>query len=305
MNMNIDGNTFNSLSLYADLTDDAQDNEKLEALQNMILAAAPDATPEQVGQAIDDAIAQAKAENPDSPVNMEEIFETAVKSLNSECTDEAVTNIKNAWQEFTGINNLNQDDIGQILVSPFSFVATDEDASVATIQNTLALLVLLMIEIAGEESANQLLEGFDQKDTIMALAKEKAAKLREKAWVNFGFGLAAAGSQALGGLSQMIGSGVGLGGVSEKAAKSWAGLGQGAGSLGQAGSTTCNAIAGLWTGLIDADIAEIEGKSQVASINKDTADKLKAKAEELIKTMINLLQTIAQAKHGVLTSIKV
>ena len=294
MSMNIDGSTFGNLELYADLTDNTQDNEKLDALKNMILAAAPDATPEEVGKAIDDAIAQAKAENPDAPVNMEEIFETAVKQLNSDCSDEAIQNIISAWQDFTGVSSLSQDDISQILVSPYVFVACDETTSVATIHNTMAMLILMMIEIAGEESADQLLAGFAEKDTIMAIAREKKSELTTKAWVNFAFGMTAAAVQGLAAFASMV-----------PAAKGNQGLAQAFSGLGQAISGMVNAGGQAWAGLIDADIALLDGESQVAGMNKETRDKLKAKAEEVIKTLMNLLMTIAQAKQGVLTKIQV
>lgn len=349
MNMNIEGNTFDSLRLYADLTADGQaDNEKLAALNDQILAAVPGATPEQVSLAIEEAMQQAKNEDPDAPVDMAKIFETAVKQINSQCGDEAIKNIINAWQDFTGVANLSKDDIGQILASPFGFVATDDNTSLSTIHNTMAILMLMMIEIAGEESANQLMEGFAQKDTIMEIAKQKKSELVTKAIVNMVVGLVSAGIQ---GISSGIALGVSIKGVSESGkalkefktgsdikgtvdpdtmspdqikvknaeaqthfkqsglhgakATSLGGLGQAISGLGGAGAGAVNAFGSLWTGIIDGNIAVLDGESQEAGINKETADKLRAKAEEIIQALFKLLNTMAQARQNLISNIKV
>lgn len=330
--------TFDNLSLYTHLTADSnQDNQKLADLKNQMLSAVPDASQEEITAATDKAIQDARTANPDSPLNMEEIFETAVRQLNPGCENEAITRIRNAWQDFTGVNNLSQDDIGQILVSPFGFVASDENTSLATIQNTMAILFLLMIEIAGEESANQLLEGSIQAEKIMEIAKNKKNKLIEKAIVTAVTGFISAAVQGIASTASMACSIKGLSDTNKgikasnaadalakdsgpelevntltklgdsyfsKASASGS-MGQAISGLGQAGGGAVNAIGGLWAGIIDGEIAVLDGESQVVNINKDTADKMKKKAEELIMAMMNILKTIAQARHDTLSNIKV
>ncbi|MCK5099137.1 MAG: hypothetical protein KAR45_13600, partial [Desulfobacteraceae bacterium] len=265
-----------------------------------ITAAVPDATPDEIGQAID----KIKAENPNW--TMDQVFEAAIKQLNPNCDDKTINEIRNSWQEFTGVSDLSKDDISQILASPLGFVLKDEGTSETSVKNLIALLMLLMIEIAGEESANQLLEGCKQRDSIMEIAKEKASDIRMKAVVNLVIGLcsaavqigasAAAMSSASKGMTAAKAGNMGLSTAYGAQGSAQAGIGQGL-------STACNAIGGLITGLIDANIALLDGESQVASTNKDIADKLRQKATELMQSCLKLLESMSQADYQTMTAI--
>lgn len=308
----IGGNNFDTLQLYAEMTGTEQDDKALENLNQQILAAVPDKTPEQVGEAID----KIKSDNPNW--TMDQVFEAAIGELNPDCDAEAINEIRSSWQEFTGVSNLSTDDVGKILASPFQFVTNDKDSSEKTIKNTLAVLMLLMVEIAGQESANQLFEGFQQRDEIMTIAKEKANDLRTKAIVSLVTGLISATIQI--GASSLAMSSASKGLNASKAASapgltpqdsgslgslssSYGGMSNAWSGMGQAASGACNTVGGFISGMIDAKIAIKDGESQVAGIQKDTADKLRQKAGELVQAVMNLLQAMNQADYQTMTAI--
>ena len=60
---------------------------------------------------------------------------------------------------------------------------------------------------------------------------------------------------------------------------------------------------GLAAGKIDADIAVNEGESQVASAEQEMANKMRQKASELIQSLFNILQNIAQVDYQTMTAI--
>ncbi|MBI9092601.1 MAG: hypothetical protein JEZ12_25575 [Desulfobacterium sp.] len=296
----IGGTNFDSLQLYGEMTGTQQDDRALATLNDEILAAVPGATPEEVGQTID----RIKAEKPNW--TMDQVFEAAIKELNPSCEAETINTIRAAWQEFTGVSNLSNDDIGNILASPLGFVTGDDQASERTIKETLAVLMLLMIEIAGEESANQMFEGFQQRDEIMTIAMEKADDIRTKAVISMVVGLASAAVQIGGSAMSMGGASKGLNAAkvgNVGLAQAHGGMSSAWSGLGQGGSAVVNSVAGLLTGMIDAEIAIKDGESQVAGIQKETADKLRQKVGELIQACMNLLQAMNQADYQTMTAI--
>ncbi len=296
----IGGTNFDTLQLYAEMTGTEQDDQAIEKLNQDILAAIPDSTPEEVGEAID----RIKTANPSW--TMDQVFEAAVRELNPGCDTEKINQIRTSWQEFTGISSLSTDDIGKILTNPAEYVLGNPEITEKTIKNTMAMLMLLMVEIAGEESANQLLEGFAQRDEIMAIAREKAKDIMAKAIVNLVVGLASAAIQIGASASAMSNASKGLNAAKAgdgALAGAYGGKSQAIAGLGQAGSSACSALGGLITGMYDADIAIKDGESQVANINKETSDKLKQKASELIQNCISMLQSMSQADYQTMTAI--
>jgi len=293
-------NNFDRLQIYAEMTESAQDDQIIETLNTQILAAVPDATPKQVGEAID----QIKADNPNW--TMDQVFEAVIGELNPDCEADTINQIRSSWQEFTGVSNLSNDDISEILASPIDFVSNDDAASETTIKNTLVILALLLIDIAGEESAFEMLEGCSQRDEIMKLAHEKAEDIKAKAKIGLAVGLTSSVVQI--GASSMSMSNASKGLTAAKAGNSglaqayggkssaWSGMGQGV-------SGAVNAVGGLLTGMKDADIAVNEGESQAAGIKKDAAASRKQKLAELIAAAQNILQAISQADNQTMTAI--
>ncbi|MBF0201651.1 MAG: hypothetical protein HQK66_10130 [Desulfamplus sp.] len=430
----ISGTNFDNLGIYSQLTATKTDDDALASLNKEIKAALPDVKSSDIGQAID----KVRTENPDW--TMDKVFDAVVRGLNPDCGTESLNKIRAAWQDFTSCGNLSSDDVSQILRAPVEFAMNNSDVSQATIKNTLALLMLLMVEIAGEESASNLLEGAHKRDEILSLAQEKAKDIRVKAWVNLAVGVISSAVQ--------IGSGVlslgsllkGKGGNAKKAdpdkvsdikgniqdnktnvpdakgkeiekdlqkikadsdefvefdkfdtdskknplsldsendffnhnnkpesesskifsndivldpkdagydtdpgakekltmidqsdnknlaadsdnkAKSEniiakgikgikgaahlvGGLSEGAGKLGPGLSKTVELAGSSITGHIDANIALTDGKSQVTSIDKDTADKMRQKSGEMVQACLQLLQAMAQADYQTMTAI--
>lgn len=294
----IDSVNLGNLDTYAAMTQTHHDDKAMVVLNEKIMAAVPDATPQEIADQID----QIKAANPE--MTMDQVFETAVKSLNPQCDADAINEIRSAWQTFVNVSNLSGDDIKAILKAPIEFSITNSADSETSIKQLMAMLMRLMIEIAGEESASQLLEGCQQRDEIEKLAKEKAGDMRVKAWTNLAVGLVSAGCQGVGALGSGIFSGAGV--VTYKnssLSQSLGGVGGAINSMGQAGSTATNAVGSLFTGLTDAEIAIKEGKSQTTSINKETADKMRQKATELLQACMQLLQSMSQADYQTMTTI--
>jgi hypothetical protein len=253
-----------------------------------------------VGQAID----RIKTANPGW--TMDQVFTAAVKVLNPGCDTEKINQIRSSWQEFTGVSNLSSDDIGKILTKPADYVISNPEITEKTVKNTMAMLMLLMVEIAGEESANQLLEGFSQRDEIMAIAKEKASDIMSKAIVNLVVGLTSAAVQIGFSIGAMSSSAKGLNAAKAgdgTLSSAYGGKAMAISGLGQAGSSAVNALGGIITGMYDADIAIKDGESQVANINKETSDKLRQKATELIQNCISMLQSMSQADYQTMTAI--
>lgn len=300
MSGDIHGITFSSLQLYTELTATEQDDTALQNLNQKILEAVPDASPDQVSEAID----RIKQEHPNW--TMDQVFEAAVRELNPQIEDAKINEIRNAWTEFTGVSNLSRDDISQILASPIDFVHGGGETNQTTLKSAIAALMLLMIELAGEESANELLIGCKERDNIMEIAKEKAELLKEKAITNLIMGLVSAGIQI--GASMASFSSASKGMTAAKAgdgnlASAYGGKASAWAGLGQAGSAAVNAVGTYISGMIDAEIAIKDGESQVAQMNKEIADKMRQKATELIQACLQLLQSMAQADYQTMTAI--
>ena len=296
----IGGTNFDTLQLYAEMTGTEQDDQIIEKLNQQILAAVPDSNAEEVGEAID------KINTANPSWTMDEVFAAAVKELNPSCDTDKINQIRSSWQEFTGVSNLSTDDIGKVLTNPTEYIVNNPDSTEKTIKNTMATLMLLMVEIAGEESANQLLEGFAQRDEVMSIAKAKANDIRAKAITNLVMGLISAGVQIGTSAASMRMATIGA-----KAAKAgdtalasvYGAKSQALTGFGQAGAGVCSTLGGTISGMFDAEIAIKDGESQVANIQKETSDKLRQKATELIQNCISMLQSMSQADYQTMTAI--
>ena len=80
-------------------------------------------------------------------------------------------------------------------------------------------------------------------------------------------------------------------------------MGQAYGGMGQGGAAALNALGGFIAAQMDAEMALIDGETQVANITKETADKLRQKAAELIQACMQLMQNISQADYQTMTTI--
>ena len=268
---------------YGSETATADDDKALAQLNNKIMEALPGVDSSTVGDAIDKAVAA----NPN--MSMDEVFTQVVKSLNADCEDALINEIRSAWQSFAGVDNLTQDDIAGILPPKGALDPSQVDTQMS-IKEAIAFFMLAMIELAGEESASQLFQNTQLRDQIMDLAKEKASDLKTKAVVNLICGLVASGAQIAGGVMAMKNS------TNQAISGAWTGF-------GQAGGGMSNSIGGCITGFIDADIAINEGKSQMLSTMKDANSQLRQKAIEVIQTCIQMLQSLAQADYQTMTAI--
>ncbi|MDD9303410.1 MAG: hypothetical protein HUK40_14145 [Desulfobacter sp.] len=292
------GVNLGNIQFYTETTGTRSDDQALDKVMDSIMDAVPEGVSrEEVGKAIDDAI---KA-NPDA--SMKEIMEAAVNTIN---TDHGVTSdaseisaMKAAWDDFTTDTGLTGENIKEILTDPVSFVLSDENTSEVSVKKMLAMLYLLMIEMAGEESANQLLEGCKQRYEIMEIAKEKAGDLRTKAWVSFAAGAISAGIQIYGGAKGLNAAKAG----NSSLAQAYGGQSGAYNTIAGGFSGGVNAVAGLATGHIDAHIAELDGESQVAQANKELADKMRQKVGDLISNLINMLQSMSQTDYQTMITI--
>lgn len=209
-----------------------------------------------------------------------EVLEAVVTKLNPDVTTEQVSALRTEWEQFATTTGLGPDTLLEIMATP----ETSGSSSSMSVKDLMAQLMLLMIEIFGEEAANELLEGFSERDTIMDLAKEKAAQLRTQAWTQLAMGLCSAACSIAGGIGGMKMAG--------NAAKS-----QAFSTIMQGFGKVFDSINQCATSMIQAHIAEIDGESQAAQVRKDTAQKLEDMARDLVKTMLEIYQNMASQEY--------
>lgn len=300
----LEGTGFENLQTYTEFTSNTQDNIAFENLVNTIMGEVPETV---TREEVLDAINQAIADEPDA--TMEEVLEKAVETINQtqDLDDDVVTKLHDAWDTFKSESGLSEDDISAILADPVDAVLSDGDnMSEVSLKKMLAMMYLLMIEIAGKESADELLIGCEQRDEIMEIAKEKAGNLRTKAWVSFATDMTAAAIQIGAGAMSMGAAGKGLNAAKagqSGLAQSYGGMATAYGSLGGGFSSLMKAGGNLGAGLIDARNAELDGESQVASANMDIANKMRQKAVELLQHLLSMLQGMSQADYQTMTTI--
>ena len=301
----VEQSQFENLHFYTAMTRSLADDKAFAGLVDTIMDTVPKGvTKDDVMAAINQAIA-------DTPgADMDEILEAAVDRLNQDhggiMDGAAAAALHDAWDTYKDASGLADDDIGAILADPVSVTLDQVEKSSTSIKQILAMLYLLMIELAGEESANQLLEGCAQRDQIKELAKEKASKIRTKAWIEFGTQMATATINVTSGMVSFGAGGLGLGAAlkgNQGASQSLGALGTSFGTFSSGISGGATAVSGVITGHIDARIAEIDGESQVAQGHMDIANKMKQRAIELFQGLLSMLQSISQADHTTMTAI--
>jgi len=294
----ISGTVFDNLETYAQITSTGEDDAILEKLNQLIFEAVPDADPGEVGEKIDEILKQ----NPTWTID--QVLEAVVTSLNPGCGDDIISEIKTAWEAFTGVSDLSSDDVADIIENPASFAVNDSDNASVSLKQAIKILMLLLVEIAGDESAAMLEQGVLERDNIEALGEKKATEIITKGWIE--------GSvQALSGLCSILGSigtGVGAAGGFKNVgntvkSQAWGNMGQSLSGFCSALSSLCSSTGSVITGYIDADIAIIDSEGQQAQIRKDTADQLKNSAATLIDTALSLLKTMGQADYQTMTAI--
>ena len=215
-----------------------------------------------------------------------EVLEAVVTKLNPDVTTEQVSALRTEWEQFAQTTGLPPDALLEVMAPP----ETTGTTTSTSVKDMMAALMMLMIEVFGEDAASSLLEGFQERDTIMKLAKDKASELRAQAGWQLGLGLCSAGCSIVGGIGGM--------GMSKNSA-----LSQGFTTMMQGSAKVFDSFSQFATSLIQANIAEIDGKSQAAQVRKETAQKLEDMARDLIKTMIEVYQNLASQEYQTLTKI--
>lgn len=299
MTQGINTQNFENLQIHASFTSGMDDDAAYHALVDQIMESMPEGV---TRDDVMDAINKAIADEPDTP--MEEILERVVKEINEahgiKADNTTIKDLHNAWDAFQKDTGLADDKIASILVDPANLENFGE-LSETSIKEMLAWLYLVMIEIAGEESANQLYAGCRKRDEIMALARDKADKIRDKATIQFATQMVSAGLQVAGGAAGMRS---GMRGIKNPdMAMAYGAVGSGQSAIAQGFGQMGTAGGNLAAGKLDADIAIIEGESQVASAEQEMANKLRQKASELIQSLFNILQGMSQVDYQTMTAI--
>jgi hypothetical protein len=213
-----------------------------------------------------------------------EVLEAVVTQLNPSLATDQVAALRTEWEQFAASTSLDAASLLEVMKTP------EPDApTIESMRDIMAMLLMLMIEIMGEESASQLMEGFAQRDQIMALAKEKAAEMRAMAWTQLAMGLTSAAISIVGGLA-------GMGFKDSSKAMLWSQVVAGSAKLFDTASQFA-------TSMIQANIAEIEGKSQVAQVRKETAQKLEDLARDLIKTFMEIYNSLLQQQYQTMSKL--
>ena len=213
-----------------------------------------------------------------------EVLEAVVNQLNPGLATEQVAALRTEWEQFAATTSLDAASLLAVMKTP-----EETGPTIQSMRDIMAMLLMLMIEIMGEESASQLMEGFAQRDEIMALAKEKAAEMRAMAWVQLAMGLTSAAISIVGGLA-------GMGIKDSSKAMLWSQVVSGSAKLFDTASQFA-------TSMIQANIAEIEGKSQVAQVRKETAQKLEDLARDLIRTFMELYNSLLQQQYQTMSKL--
>ncbi len=213
-----------------------------------------------------------------------EVLEAVVSQLNPAVASEQVAALRTEWEQFAATTTLDAASLLEVMKTPAAGAPTIE-----SVRDIMAMLVLLMIEIMGEESASQLMEGFAQRDEIMALAKEKAAEMRTMAWTQLALGLTSAAISIAGGL-------MGMGFKDSSQAMLWSQVVAGSAKLFDSASQFA-------ASMIQANIAEIEGQSQVAQVRKETAQKLEDLARDMIRAFMEIYNSLLQQQYQTMSKL--
>jgi hypothetical protein len=213
-----------------------------------------------------------------------EVLEAVVRQLNPAVASEQVAALRTEWEQFAATTTLDAASLLEVMKTPAAGAPTIE-----SMRDIMAMLVLLMIEIMGEESASQLMEGFAQRDEIMALAKEKAAEMRTMAWTQLALGLTSAAISIAGGL-------MGMGFKDSSQAMLWSQVVAGSAKLFDSASQFA-------ASMIQANIAEIEGQSQVAQVRKETAQKLEDLARDMIRAFMEIYNSLLQQQYQTMSKL--
>ena len=252
-------------------------NKELADVSNMLNDLLPDVDMAE----LDEAMQAYATAHPNA--TKADVLEAVVTQYKPDITNSEVAALRTEWEQFTAALD---DDPSWFLETQSSSMSNKTGMSV---QDMMAQLMLTMIEVFGEEAANQLLAGFSERDTIMALAKEKAAEMRFMAGMQLACGLASAGFQIAGGLGTMrMATNSMKPNVTQQQSTAMNTKAQGFGQVMTGTAKIFDSFSQLMTGLSQAKIAELDGESQSAQIRKETAQKLEDSARDLITTMLNI-----------------
>ena len=213
-----------------------------------------------------------------------EVLEAVVTQLDPSVTTEQVSALRTEWEQFAQTTKLDAGELLGVMQLP----GVGDELTPTSVKDMMAMLVLMMIELFGEEAADQLLEGFAERDNIMALAKEKATQMRTMAWIQLGTGLTSAAISIYGGCKGMkMDSGKAM-----------------AFSQAISGTAKLFDVAGQFAGsMIQANIAEIDGKSAAAQIRKETSQKLEDMARDLIKTFMDVYDNLKSQEYQTMSKL--
>lgn len=215
-----------------------------------------------------------------------EVLEAVVKELNPEVGSAEVSALRSEWEQFAQSTGMEPSELLEIMKTP----ETGSEVTATSIKDMMADLMAMMIQLFGEEAASQLLEGFAERDTVMALAKQKASEMRTMAWCQLGLGLCSAATSIVGGIGGMRMAG--------NAAKS-----QAFSTMMGGGAKVFDSLSQMSTSLIQANIAELDGESQSAQMRKETAQKLEDMARDLIKVMIDIYNSMMSQEYQTMSKL--
>ncbi|WP_461211057.1 hypothetical protein [Desulfocurvus sp. DL9XJH121] len=140
---------------------------------------------------LNSAIRQYVAANPTA--TPAEVLEAVVTQLNPDITSDEVAALRSEWEEFAQTTNLAPADLMAIL-GPETVSVEGMSA-----RDLMAMALLMIIEVLGEEAANEMLAGFDERDALMELAHQKADEITAKAWISFACSMTSAVISVVGG----------------------------------------------------------------------------------------------------------
>jgi len=249
------------------------DASEWQDVEDKLTALLPGVDSDTLSQAIEEYVAAHPSATPS------EVLTAVAQELNPDLTTAEVAALRTEWEEFAATTGTDASELLTVMSTP----ETSSSSDTQTIRELMAMLMMLMIEIFGEEAASQLLEGFAQRDTIMALAKEKAEELRDMAATQLALGLVSAAVSIAGGAAGMAMS-------SPSLAMAWNQVVSGAAKIFDSISQYVGSMA-------PANIAEIDGQSQAAQIRKETADKLEDMARDLIKATLEIYTALQQQEY--------
>lgn len=222
-----------------------------------------------------------------------EVLEAVVTNLNPNASAEAVAALRTEWEQFADTTGLNASALLYVMAMPET---EGTEVTRESVKDMMANLMMLMIEIFGEEAASQLLEGFSERDTIMELAKQKAEEMRTQAGWQLAMGLTSATIQIAGGLWSMNAAGKTLN-MSESEAAAMNSKIQGANMAIGGSAKIADTFGSFMSTMIQANIAELDGEMSAAQIRKETADKLQNMAQDLINHFMTIYTDMASREY--------